>query len=133
MGHAHVTHENRLFMKDPIQQISTDALASGLRVKSQKQGVVHEGQPFKTHESKMSIREYKLTKQREQAIDHDDEQYDASSVLMGKDSIYFQSELSGLPHIDDEVVTQDDQHFLTKDPSALYLNNKHINISAKKS
>ena len=40
MGHAHVTHENRLFMKDPLSQIKENDLAYGISLINKSQSVV---------------------------------------------------------------------------------------------
>lgn len=135
MGHAHVKHENRLFMKDPFQLMAEGDLSNGIVVKTRFDTVTNEGKTFPRQDSQMSIKEYKLQKHKEQRAAYDSAAYDSSSVLIGRDSLFGdKTDVSVISHgqIDDEAVMQEDM-LLAKDSSALFFASKNPIISPQKS
>lgn len=69
MGHAHIKHENRLFMKNPLQKIDKSTIGSGVVVRSNTDQVLQEGPVYDTSSTgRLSITQYKSMKRDDLAM-----------------------------------------------------------------
>ena len=63
-GSAHVKHENRLFMKDPINTMKQKDVSAGLTLKTYTNSVLSKGPAYASISKKLSLTQYEAMKQQ---------------------------------------------------------------------